>query len=58
MASRDAVLKKPKDTKGTFIKLLRYLKDFKWILAVVVVLSITSNILSLHGTEPARFMLR
>ena len=47
MASRDAVLKKPKDTKGTFIKLLRYLKDFKWILAVVVVLSITSNILSL-----------
>ena len=53
MASRDAVLKKPKDTKGTFIKLLRYLKDFKWILAVVVVLSITSNILSLLGPSLA-----
>lgn len=53
MASRDAVLKKPKDTKGTFIKLLRCLKDFKWILAVVVVLSITSNILSLLGPSLA-----
>ena len=53
MASRDAVLKKRNDTKGTFIKLLRYLKDFKWILAVVVVLSITSNILSLLGPSLA-----
>ena len=53
MASRDAVLKKPKDTKGTFIKLLRYLKDVKWILAVVVLLSITSNILSLLGPSLA-----
>ena len=53
MASRDAVLKKPKDTKGTFIKLLRYLKDFKWILAVGGVLSITSNMLSLLGPSLA-----
>ena len=49
MAKRDAVLKKPKDTKGTIIRLLKYVADFKWILAGALILCLTSNILSLLG---------
>ena len=29
MAKRDAVMKKPKDTKGTLLRLLGYMKEFK-----------------------------
>ena len=49
MAKRDAVLKKPKDTKGTLLRLLKYVADFKWILAGVLVLCLTSNVLALLG---------
>lgn len=49
MAKRDAVLKKPKDTKGTIIRLLKYVADFKWVLAGALILCLTSNILSLLG---------
>ena len=49
MAKRDAVLKKPKDTKGTIIRLLKYVADFKWILAGALILCLTSNVLSLLG---------
>jgi len=53
MASRDAVLKKPKDTKGTLLRMLRYVSDFKWILAVVLVLCVCSNVLALLGPSLA-----
>ena len=49
MAKRDAVLKKPKDTKGTIIRLLKYVADFKWVLVGALILCLTSNILSLLG---------
>lgn len=49
MAKRDAVLKKPKDTKGTLLRLLKYVADFKWILAGVLALCLTSNVLALLG---------
>lgn len=49
MARRDAVLKKPKDTKGTIIRLLKYVADFKWILIGALILCLTSNVLSLLG---------
>ncbi len=49
MAKRDAVLRKPKDTKGTLLRLLRYLAEFKWILAGVLVLCLVSNIMALLG---------
>ena len=53
MASRDAVLKKPKDTKGTLLRLLTYMSDFKWILLLVLILSFVSNILALLGPSLA-----
>jgi len=53
MASRDAVLKKPKDTKGTLLTMLRYVSDFKWILALVLVLCACSNVLALLGPSLA-----
>ena len=53
MAKRDAVLKKPKDTKGTLLRMLRYVGDFKWLLAVVLVLCLTSNLLALLGPDLA-----
>ena len=53
MAKRDAVLKKPKDTKGTLLRMLRYVGDFKWLLALVLVLCLTSNLLALLGPNLA-----
>ena len=53
MAKRDSVLKKPKDTKGTFLRLLKYVAEFKWILAGVLVLCLVSNVLALLGPDLA-----
>ena len=53
MASRDAVLKKPKDTKGTLRRLLTYMAEFKWILLVALILSFVSNVLALLGPSLA-----
>ena len=53
MAKRDAVLKKPKDTKGTLLRLLKYVADFKWILIGVMLLCLISNILALLGPNLA-----
>ena len=53
MAKRDTILKKPKDTKGTLIRLLSYMNEFKWILAAVLILSFTSNVLALLGPSLA-----
>jgi len=49
MARMDTPLRKPKDTKGTFFRLLSYLGAYKFILLGVVVLCFGSNILSLLG---------
>lgn len=53
MAKRETVLKKPKDTKGTFLRLLKYVAEFKWILAGVLVLCLVSNVLALLGPDLA-----
>lgn len=44
---------RPKDTKGTLLKMLSYLSHYKWILAFVMVLCIISNILALLGPSYA-----
>ncbi|MBE5892770.1 MAG: ABC transporter ATP-binding protein [Lachnospiraceae bacterium] len=49
MAKRDAVARKPKDTKGTLLRMLRYMTHFKWVLFGVMLLCIISNILALLG---------
>ena len=38
MAKRDAVARKPKDTKGTLLRMLRYMTHFKWVLFGVMLL--------------------
>ncbi len=53
MAARDSIRRKPKDTKGTLRKMIAYLESYKWIMAVVIVLCIISNILALLGPSLA-----
>lgn len=53
MAARDTIRKKPKDTKGTLRRLLFYVGQYKWILALVFALCFTSNILALLGPSLA-----
>ena len=40
---------KPKDFKGTILRLGKYLWHFKWHLALILVLTITANVLALVG---------
>lgn len=53
MAKQDNTVKKPKDTKGTLIRLLRYVMAFKWILLLVIAMSFVSNVLALLGPSLA-----
>lgn len=53
MAKRDSVLKKPKDTKGTLLRMLRYVTDFKWLLVLVMFMCLASNLLALLGPNLA-----
>lgn len=49
MAKSDTVGKKPKDTKGTFSRLLKYMGRYKIAFFCILVLCFLSNILSLLG---------
>ena len=53
MASVQSVMKKPKDTKGTLLRILSYIAEYKFILLLVIILSTTSNILALQGPDLA-----
>ena len=53
MASRETVRKKPKDTKGTLLRLLRYVGAYKWLLAFIIALCFVSNFLALLGPSMA-----
>ena len=53
MAARDSIRKKPKDTRGTFIRLIAYIGRYKWILMLVFALCFTSNVLALLGPSLA-----
>lgn len=53
MAQFDSVRKKPKDTKGTFFRMLSYMGQFKLIILGVFALCFFSNILSLLGPSLA-----
>lgn len=53
MASREAIRKKPKDTKGTLLRLLTYMAEYKWVMIVVLILCIISNVLALLGPSLA-----
>ena len=51
MAQRErfAQKKRPKDTRGTLLRIIRYLSDYLWIVLVLVALSFLSNLGNLMG---------
>lgn len=49
MAGNDAIRKKPKDTKGTMKRLLKYMGRYIWAFLLILALCVVSNILSLLG---------
>lgn len=51
--ARPAEMKKPKDTKKTLRRTLSYLRDFRFVILLVVILSITGNLLALIGPSLA-----
>ena len=53
MAKRDTVARKPKDTKGTLLKMLSYMAQMKWVMLLVLVLCVISNLLGLLGPKLA-----
>ncbi len=53
MARRDTVMQKPRDTRGALVRLLGLLGPFRWMILIVAVLCVTSNLLSLLGPKLA-----
>ena len=53
MAKFDYVKKKPKDTKGTFLRMLSYIGQYKLIILLLFVLCFVSNIFALLGPKLA-----
>ena len=51
--ARDTVMKKPKDTRGTLRRMLRYLGPWRWVIAAVAVLCLLSNVMNLWGPSLA-----
>ena len=47
--ARDTVMKKPKDTRGTLRRLMKYLGPWKAVIAGVAGLSLAANVLNLWG---------
>ena len=58
MARRDTVMKKPKDTRGTLRRMLRYLGPWRAVIAGVLCLSLVSNLLNLWGPSLAGSAIR
>ena len=56
--ARDTVMKKPKDTRGTLRRMLNYLGPWKYVIAVVILLSLFSNLLNLWGPSLAGAAIR
>ena len=56
--ARDTVMKKPKDTRGTLRRLLRYLGPWRYLIAGVLALSLCSNLLNLWGPSLAGSAIR
>ncbi len=53
MAPGITIMKKPEDTGGTLRRLLNYLAFYKWILLLILLLSVTANVLALLGPSLA-----
>ncbi len=46
---RGGLKEKPKNAKGTFIRIVQYLANYKWVLLLLIVLCLTGNIGNLMG---------
>ena len=53
MARRDSIMQKPKDTRGALRRMLAFLGPFKWMILLVAVLCVASNLLALWGPHLA-----
>ena len=53
MASRDSVMHKPKDTRKALRRMLAFLGPFKWMILLVALLCVVSNLLALWGPNLA-----
>ena len=51
--SRDTVKERPKDIKGTLLRLIRYTMEDRWVLLLVIIFCLISNALSLFGPSLA-----
>ncbi len=49
MARRDAIMTKPRDSRGSLRRLLSYLGAFRWMILLVACLCVVSNLLALWG---------
>ena len=50
---RGGVKRKPKDAKGTLIRIIKYLSDYVWIVIILVILAFLSNLGNLIGPRLA-----
>ena len=53
MARRDSIMTKPRDSRGTLRRMLVFLGPFRWLILLVAVLCVASNLLSLWGPNLA-----
>ena len=53
MASRDSIMHKPKDTRGALRRMLAFLGPFQWLILLVALLCVASNLLALWGPDLA-----
>ena len=53
MARRDSIMHKPKDTRKALRRMLAFLGPFKWLILLVAVLCVASNLLALWGPNLA-----
>ncbi|MBQ4437131.1 MAG: ABC transporter ATP-binding protein [Clostridia bacterium] len=53
MARRDSIMYKPNDARSALRRLVSFLGPFRWLIALVAVLCVTSNLLSLWGPNLA-----
>lgn len=51
MAKMGSVRENPKDTRGALLRMLKYLGTYKFLLALIILLSIGGNVLALLGPD-------
>ena len=51
MAKTGSVRENPKDTRGALLRMLKYLGTYKFLLALIILLSIGGNVLALLGPD-------